>query len=48
MYVLTWSEFNSEPDGHRHNTVMDDMEGADVIVFLPQHEEDRVRELKKF
>lgn len=43
--VTTGGEFNSEPDGRRHDAVMDDVEGRDVTVLLSQHEEDRVREL---
>jgi hypothetical protein len=45
--MLTGSEFNSEPGGYRHDTVMNNVESANMIVLFPQHEEDCVRELDK-
>lgn len=43
--MLTGGKFNSEPDGHGHAPVMDDMENGNVIVLFSQHKEDCVRKL---
>jgi len=45
--MLTRSEFNSKPSGHRHDAMMNNVESADVIVLFPQHKENCVRELDK-
>ena len=34
------SEANAEPHAHRHDTVVDDVQQRDVLLFLTQHEEE--------
>lgn len=43
--MLTGCEFNSEPNGHGHDAVMDNVQSANVIVLFSQHEKDRICEL---
>ncbi len=38
--VATGSEADSEPDTHRHNTVVDDVKKGDVLVLFAQNEEE--------
>lgn len=45
---LTRSEFNSEPHGHWHNAVMNNVKCGYLIVLLPQYEEQSVEELGEF
>jgi len=45
--MLTRSEFNSKPGGHRHDAVMNNVKSADVIVLFPQHKENCVCKLDK-
>jgi hypothetical protein len=36
--VPAWGEFDSEPDGHWHDAMMDDVERADLIILFSQNE----------
>lgn len=47
--VTAGGEFNSEPDRHRHTTVMDDVKRRHVAILLPQHEENlkRKRQIRR-
>jgi len=41
------SEANAEPHAHRHDTVVDDVQQRDVLLFLTQHEEERIEEFSE-
>lgn len=43
--MATGSELDAPPDGHGHNSVVDDMECGHLVVSFAQHEEERVKEL---
>lgn len=45
--VTTWRKLEPEPHGHGHDAVVYHMQRGHVLVFLPQHEEKRVHELRK-
>jgi hypothetical protein len=38
--VTAWGKFDAEPHRHGHDPVVDHVEGRNVVVFLPQNEED--------
>jgi len=40
-------EANAEPYAHRHDTVVDDMQQRDMLLFLAQHEEERIEEFSE-
>jgi hypothetical protein len=45
--VPAWGEFDSEPDGHWHDAMMDDVERADLIILFSQNEKKSVDEFRK-
>jgi predicted protein tyrosine phosphatase len=38
IVFITWGEFDSKPDGHWHDAMMDDVERADLIILFSQNE----------
>lgn len=40
--VTAGGEFNAEPNGHGHHTVVDHVEGRDMVVLFPQDEKDLI------
>jgi len=42
--VTAGSEANAEPHAHRHDTVVHHVQQRDVLLFLAQHEEERIEE----
>lgn len=45
---FTRNEFHSPPDGKGHDSVMNDVQIGDLIIFLSQYEENGVEELGEF
>jgi len=45
--TLTGGELDAEPHAHRHDPVVDDVQGGHLIVFLAHHEEELQRGEKK-
>lgn len=37
--VAAWGEFHAEPHGHRHHSVVDNVQGGELVVLFPHHEE---------
>lgn len=38
--VTAWGELHSKPHRHRHDTMMDYVQGGHMVVFLSQYEEE--------
>lgn len=41
----TWSKFHSHPHRKRHATVVDDVKGRNVAIFLSENKKQRIEEL---
>ena len=46
--VTTREEFHTPPSGGWHDSVMDNVQSRDLIVFLTQHKENSVEKLGEF
>lgn len=40
LKLLTWSKFDSEPNTHGHNAVVDHVQLGNVLIFLAKNEEE--------
>lgn len=46
--MTAWSEFNAPPNGHWHQSVMDDMQCGHLIVTFAHHKENGIEEFSEF
>jgi len=44
----TWHKSHTEPPGHWHNAMVENMQKCDLIVFLAEYKEKCVRHLNEF